>query len=685
MLAMAALFGLLVTQGILTSASLSRDAGYVSPAMEKALVVVGFAAVFVGVYASIFPVLGNHRARWALAVAMGMLLVRRALDFSKQVPGDHWLFSDTVWNGSAQRVLAFVGIACIFWTMYLVSPQADQSRTDEDAVAPVLEEELSLRRLLLASVAVALAFGGLAAVFDFTADVGWLSRREEDFLDLIAAVAIGGYALWRIRGTVARTRGGKLVLIPTSFWLMNRVLNFTGGLDSIRASWIWGRDGEMHDSLVTFFGVGGGTALFLAIYVMARESDRARRMSYEADVRLDLEVRRREGAELAMQRAQRLDSLGLLAGGVAHDLNDLLTSLGGFVDLAREKLAVDHPAVEDLRLASVAGNRAADLARHLLTYSGNAPLAVEQVSLNAIVEDIAPLLRAAGPGVRLETSCDPDLPDIGGDATQIGQILLNLATNATEALPEKTGAIHIRTAAVQLSAERVRELSRFGWKPAPGEFVCLEVSDDGHGMPPEVAERVFDPFFSTKLAGRGLGLATVFGIVRAHGGSIDIASAPGQGTEIRAYLPLEGKTAMELAEVGTDANLDGRGALALVVDDDEAVRHVACATLECAGFATVGVRDAAGALEMMGEHAEIALVVLDIVMPGMRGDALLERFPPELPVLVVSGYTGGEGVRIAAKGRRRSFLPKPFSPRSLTAAVAKLLEEGNVRTRPAEA
>ena len=379
----------------------------------------------------------------------------------------------------------------------------------------------------------------------------------------------------------------------------------------------------------------------------------------------------RQRLQAQLLQAQKLEGLGIMAGGIAHDFNNLLTVILGNTDLAISRLSEDDSATNHIRRAIDAATRAAELTRQMLAYAGRAPAEVTQLDLSTIVRETAQLLRVAVPkGASFEAHLASRPLVVRADRGQLAQVVMNLITNAAEALPEGVGTITLRTRRESRMSPHRRCLVGGTTLPS-APCALLEVTDTGSGIDPGDLSRIFDPFYSTRFQGRGLGLATVLGIVRSHGGAISVDSAPGEGTQFRVLLPL--------AEGGADftapppiEGLAFRGR-AIVVDDEAAVGAVAVSMVEGLGGTAELLASGEALLQRLSESAPIPhVVLLDRVMPGMGGDATLrairERWP-SLPVLVVSGRERPEELEGAAQ---TAFLPKPFRRRDLVAALGGL-------------
>jgi len=387
--------------------------------------------------------------------------------------------------------------------------------------------------------------------------------------------------------------------------------------------------------------------------------------------------------EQRMQHAQKLESLGVMAGGIAHDFNNLLTPILGEASLALADLPLESPLRTRLDRIIKAANRAAALTRQMLAYAGTESLEPERLDVSRTLRKMAQLIEsAATQNAVLEYDLPGDLPAIEGDAAQLSQVALNLVSNASEALGEGTGRIAVRTGA--LYADHAALSHAFPDDDLPeGTYVYLEVADTGCGMDAETRARIFDPFFTTKFTGRGLGLAALLGIVRAHGGAIEVDTTPGRGTRFRVLFPaVEGTRAESAAPLADPARRGSR--TVLVVDDDESVVQLASETLERAGFRALGFSDVSEAIAAFRRRAdEISVVLLDRTMPELSGEAAfaeLRSIRPDAPIVLVSGYTE-EIARQAFAGKGLAgFVQKPFLPATLVRAVRTALESDRSNT-----
>ncbi len=381
-------------------------------------------------------------------------------------------------------------------------------------------------------------------------------------------------------------------------------------------------------------------------------------------------------SEEALRHTQKLESLGLLAGGVAHDFNNLLVAILGQTSLALRHLPPDSPARANLEKAVRAAERAADLTRQMLAYSGRGHFQVTSVDLNALILDNLHLFEVAVPkNVHLRSELEPSLPWIDADVGQIQQVVMNLITNAAEAIGERPGTVTVTTGSNTVGARDTSLWRHTGEPLAPGTYVALEVQDDGVGMSAAVRERIFDPFFTTKFTGRGLGLAAVLGIVRGHKGGLQVESEPGHGTLFRLVLPRSQRTPVS-REPAMAAAITPNGTV-LVIDDEEIVREAVADALEEAGIRYRLAADGESGAALLRRHArEIGLVLLDFSMPGRSGEetfAELRRVDTAIPVLLSSGYAEEEARRRFGEKDLAGFLQKPYRFPTLVAEVKRCL------------
>ncbi len=389
--------------------------------------------------------------------------------------------------------------------------------------------------------------------------------------------------------------------------------------------------------------------------------------------------RERRQLEDRLRRAQKLESLGLLAGGVAHDFNNLLTGILGNASLALDLMPPAAAIAEMLRDIIRASERAADLTRQLLAYAGKGNFVIEPVNISTLVREISELIRSSAPrNVALELELQPDVPLIEADATQMQQLVMNLILNAAEATSDRSGEVRITTeSAPSLPATR-RDLPPRS--PAPGNYVTVQVSDDGCGMSEAVQAQIFDPFFTTKFTGRGLGLSAALGIVRSHRGAISVESGEGAGSTFTVVLPALDEKARAPAEPVSTADepaITAAGAI-LIVDDEDVVRRAARATLEHFGhtvFEASSGRDGADLFSRL--HDRISAVLLDLTMPRMDGRDVwryIRRIRPDMKIIISSGFEEQDAMKQFSEDPGLLFLKKPFTAAGLGSKVREALD-----------
>ncbi len=385
----------------------------------------------------------------------------------------------------------------------------------------------------------------------------------------------------------------------------------------------------------------------------------------------------RNKLEQQMQHAQKLESLGVLAGGIAHDFNNILMAILGHAELALMRLSPASPARENLASIEEAAQRAADLSRQMLAYSGKGHFLLERIELGELVTEMMHMLEVSiSKKVMLRLDLATDLPPVKVDATQIRQVLMNLVINASEAIGDNNGVIAIRTGTIQCDNSY---LSGF-WlndELQEGLYVYIEVADTGCGMDSETIGKIFDPFFTTKFTGRGLGMAAVMGIVRGHLGAIKIYSEPDRGTTFKLLLPAaEGGADKKERQSTENQHWQGTG-LILLVDDEEPIRNLGKEMLNILGFEVLTASDGIEALETFKKHSqEIKLVILDMTMPHMGGEETfreLRRIKPNVQVVISSGYNEHDvSQRFPDKGLA-GFIQKPYTLSALSEVLRKTL------------
>ena len=392
---------------------------------------------------------------------------------------------------------------------------------------------------------------------------------------------------------------------------------------------------------------------------------------------------RAEQAQLEFQakvlEVQRRESLGILAGSLAHEFSNLTMAILGGASLALARLPESNPARTRLVQVEEAAHRASDLCRQLQTYAGQTRLVMEQIDLSSLVDEVLRLMRTVVPAhMAVERMLGRDLPAVEGDAGQLRLAVVALVTNAIEAISDHPGTVSVRTRVARVTREDIENVIGAGRAPE-GEYICLEVEDAGSGMSEETRRRMTEPFFTTKVVGRGLGLAAVDGIVRGHRGMLTATSRLGQGTTVRVFLPM-GATAASPTESAGSASGEGqpRQATVLVVDDEPLVREVALLTLEGEGFTVLTARDGREARDLLDTRDDIAVVVLDLSLPDVAPEEILARIRshrPALPVILSSGHHE----QIATRGLETGvapFLQKPWQLSRLVALVKEVLPRG---------
>lgn len=389
------------------------------------------------------------------------------------------------------------------------------------------------------------------------------------------------------------------------------------------------------------------------------------------------DIHERVEAEEKMRAAQRLQAVGTLAGGMAHEVNNMMTAVLGFGELVTSALGIDHPQRRDVDEMIRAGVRAAQVTRQLLAFSRQQVLKPTVVDIAVIVNELGAVLRRlAGSDRRLDIKSPPYPVRVIADRGQLEQVLINLVANARDAT-HTNGIIAIETEAVSLDQETLRMHREEG--VAAGQYVRLTVRDDGEGMAPDIVVRAFEPFFTTKEVGHGtgLGLSMVYGIAKQSGGYAHIESMPGAGAAVSVYLPLVEAEATVSPEAQIESR--GRGERILVVEDETVVRSLARRGLEAAGYTVYQAPNGAAALQFLStKGGMVDLVLTDVVMPNMNGRQLAEAIAKHhagLPILFMSGYSGDEISRRGLMVLGASFIQKPFTLEALASAVRQRLDQ----------
>jgi PAS domain S-box-containing protein len=430
-----------------------------------------------------------------------------------------------------------------------------------------------------------------------------------------------------------------------------------------------------------------GTYRWLRTFANPRDDDPTLLDCMVMDVTAEVEAEElRRRFETRMQRAQKAESLGILAGGVAHDFNNILMGMIGSAELADMDLPEDSPLREHLHEVIKGGRRASELAHQMLAYAGRGQLSLEQVSLAALISDLRGLMEASIPKrVDLHLDLGMDLPFVEGDPTQLRQVLMNLVINAAEAIGDEAGTIRVTTASREWQRQELRTAD-LSDDLAPGVYVSIRVQDTGCGMDAKTRRRVFEPFFSTKFLGRGLGLASVLGIVRGHGGAIGLTSEPERGTTFQVLLPVLDEDAGWISHTPPPMEVRPRRdrGLALLVDDEPAIRKVVGMMLRRLGFEVLAAEDGLEALDILSTVADKAvLVLLDYSMPRMGGPETLAGIRaawPGLPVIICSGYDSRDLTTSEMPGAT-AYLQKPIRFGDLAEILDAVLDGGPAPTR----
>ncbi|MCC6574590.1 MAG: MASE1 domain-containing protein [Planctomycetes bacterium] len=397
---------------------------------------------------------------------------------------------------------------------------------------------------------------------------------------------------------------------------------------------------------------------------------------------IDITERRRLEAEQLvlherMQHAQKLESLGVMAGGIAHDFNNLLMAILGNTEIALSHQPRNTATHEHLKQIEAAARRAADLTRQMLAYAGKGRFQVVPMSLSMAVEEMAHLLQVSvSKRATMKYTFARELPLIEADPAQISQVVMNLITNASEALEDRNGTITLATGSVVVDAAYLATCVISGGVE-PGRFVFIEVSDTGSGMDAVTVKRMFEPFFTTKFKGRGLGLAAVLGIMRSHRGAIRVYSEPGHGTTVRVLFPVMPLPQSLEAPAETARSWSGEGTV-LVIDDEESVRSIARVMLAELGYTVLVAEDGLRGIEVFKQSPEkIVAVLLDMTMPQLNGEETfreLRRIKPDVRVILSSGYPEEDTLRRFKAAGLAGFVQKPYTPQQLADVLRKVFQ-----------
>jgi PAS domain S-box-containing protein len=391
---------------------------------------------------------------------------------------------------------------------------------------------------------------------------------------------------------------------------------------------------------------------------------------------INTDITERKRLESQFLRSQRMESIGRLVGGIAHDLGNLLVPILLGVKVLKRRESEDEKVLQTLDMIEKSAERGSNMVEQVLAFARG--VEGERVALQAatIIDEVAKITTETFPDdIDVEVSVPENLNDIVGDATQIQQVLMNLCVNARDAMPDG-GVIDIGASEVELSeAEAQRKMDA-----EPGSYVCLRVSDTGSGIPEEAIDKIFEPFFSTKAEGEGtgLGLSTAYSIVKSHNGFVDVESEPGTGTTFRVYVPVATSSDERRGPAASGELRDGRGELILVVDDEEFILDTARQTLEDAGYRVITAQGGEQAIEVMDRNGDqVEAIITDLRMPEMNGFDLIRRLRPRfpnVPIIAASGMADGR-TDDAVQAGAQTFLAKPFTAEKLQGTLQDVMYE----------
>jgi two-component system, cell cycle sensor histidine kinase and response regulator CckA len=391
----------------------------------------------------------------------------------------------------------------------------------------------------------------------------------------------------------------------------------------------------------------------------------------------------RKRTEEQLQEFMRLEAIGRLAGGIAHDLNNMLVAILGFSDLLAQSMVPTDPRLEDVRQINDAAERSAELTRQLLVFARRELIQPRKLDLNAIVRYAGGMLRPVlGENISLDMQLSSQVGPIHADPGRVEQILMNLVLNSRDAMP-RGGQVTVETAGVTLEPDG-SPWQQQSEGPPSGQYAMLAVTDTGHGMDPGTLQHIWEPFFTTKPAGKGtgLGLSVVYGSVKQSGGFVWVNSEVGRGTIVRVYWPLMAQESEQPAPAPTPKPAERGSETLLVVEDERVVRALIVRSLTGLGYQCVEAGNGDEALLVLQQQKHIDLVITDVVMPGTSGGdlgwLLADRYP-DLPVLYTSGFADNDVVRRGLLDVGRPFLQKPFAPRELARKVREVLESPAVQ------
>jgi signal transduction histidine kinase/ActR/RegA family two-component response regulator len=443
---------------------------------------------------------------------------------------------------------------------------------------------------------------------------------------------------------------------------------------NIRTAWINAAEHALLVSSIFLFAYMLLCTLAVNWEALSRFREESIKLAHEIEERKKAEAERLQLQE-RIQRAQQLESLERLAGGVAHNFNNILQGIIGTTEIMKLDAPATSPLLPAIDQIEREAWRATALTKEMLAFSGRGLFAAKQLDLSELVEGMIPLIRTAISNTTdLVCMAGKGLPPIQGDTAQIRQVVLNLVTNASEAL-EKTGGRVTLSTSLETSEPGKPIADAMGNLLPPGNYVALSVSDSGPGMDETTLKKVFDPFFSTRFVGRGLGLPAVHGIVRTHKGGILIESQPGSGTKVKVFFPATPVESVESIPARIDSLPASKPGTILVVDDEELVRATARRILEPQGYKILEAADGTAAVEILKADPErIQAVLLDLTMRGMDGVGALRemsKIRPDVKVILTSGYSERE-VRLQLRNTTvAGFIQKPYHPKDLVSCIER--------------
>lgn len=428
------------------------------------------------------------------------------------------------------------------------------------------------------------------------------------------------------------------------------------------------KDGREHPVLNTLSLLTDEENVPVAVATIAKDISELRRAEMERRV-----------LEQRVYEAQKLESLGVLAGGIAHDFNNILVGVLGNADLALLRLPPESPALQNIRDIRASATILSGLTKQMLAFSGRGQFVIEPLNLSRLIEEMGHLVQASLPKkVVVKYDLMSNIPPIMGDASQLRQVIMNLVINGAEAVDQRSGVVAISTGFVYANGKYLADFS-LGEEMQEGYYVYLEVSDTGVGMDSETMSEIYNPFFTTKVKGRGLGLAAVQGIVRGHGGAIKVYSERGHGTSFKILFPQMTQQRIQSEEEAQELFPTAGNGTVLVVDDEEVARAVAKQALEFGGYTVLTAANGLEALRIVRQSPEeIDLVLLDLTMPKLGGAETfreLRLIRSDLPVILCSGYNEQDAVSYFGGKRLAGFIQKPFEVKLLVSAVHSALEK----------